>query len=224
MDTSGKKAPEDIFDSAPVASAIVHYYRGNMARSNAWRNIVDNTTNWAVAATAAMLSFGFSGGGSRHVILFLAHFFILMFLVVEARRYSYYTLIDWRVRLIERELFANLLKGRAEAGKGPWRERLAEDLWHPHRFLSLWGALTIRLRRTYIWIFLILTLSWTARVTTYPRTVASLSQLWSQSGFAFIPGRVIWLVLTALYFVLAAALFSASRTRERLETRGFPIG
>ncbi len=32
--------------------AVVHYYRATVTRSNAWRNIVDNTTDWAVAATA----------------------------------------------------------------------------------------------------------------------------------------------------------------------------
>lgn len=128
--------------------AIVHYYRAAVTRSNAWRNIVDNTTDWAVAATAGMLGFGLAGGGNRHMILFVAHFFILMFLMIEARRYSYYVSIRWRVRLIEKEYYANALLGNLAANTGDWRKQLAADLVRPHRPLTIWGALTLRLRRT----------------------------------------------------------------------------
>ena len=30
------------------------------------------------------------GAGNRHMILFVAHFFILMFLLIEAQRYCFY--------------------------------------------------------------------------------------------------------------------------------------
>lgn len=213
-----------IRDGAGQSGAVVHYYRAAVTRSNAWRNIVDNTTDWAVAATAGMLSFGIAGSGNRHMILFVAHFFILMFLLIEARRYSYYTSIDWRVRLIEKEYFANLLLGRPEAESGAWKRRLAEDLAHPHRPLTIWGAMTLRLRRTYIWIFLILTLAWISRVTTHPAPVSSLRQLWEQSGFAAVPGWIFWGALAALYCVLLTAVRSLPATRRRLEAEGFSIG
>jgi uncharacterized membrane protein len=161
----GAAAPEE--SPLPV-NAIVHYYRAAMNRSNAWRNIVDNTTDWAVAATAGMLSFGIAGAGNRHMILFVAHFFILMFLLIESRRYSYYISIDWRVRLIEKEYFAAILEGGAAARATGWRQRLAGDLVQPHRPLSIWAAFSLRLRRTYIWMFLILTFAWISRVCTYP--------------------------------------------------------
>jgi uncharacterized membrane protein len=210
--------------SPAESGAVVYYYRAAVIRSNAWRNIVDNTTDWAVASTAGMLSFGIAGSGNRHMILFVAHFFIFMFLMIEARRYSYYTSIDWRVRLIEREYFANMLLGNPAADAGPWKARLAADLIRPHRPLSIWGAMTLRLRRTYIWIFLILTLTWIARVTTYPAPAASLRQLWAQSGFASVPGWLFWFALTGLYVVLLTAVRSLPATRKRLEDEGFSIG
>ncbi len=129
-----------------------------------------------------MLSFGIVGGGNRHVILFVAHFFILMFLMIEARRYSYYLSIDWRVRLIEKEYYARSSSGMRppSAASGGCASPRPPP---PHRPLAFRGALTLRLRRTYIWIFLILTLAWVARAATYPAPVGTLRQLWEQSGF-----------------------------------------
>jgi uncharacterized membrane protein len=220
-------APPEILDrpDPPLQTgAIVHYYRAAVTRSNAWRNIVDNTTDWAVAATAGMLSFGIAGGGNRHMILFVAHFFILMFVMIEARRYSYYISIDWRVRLIEKEYYANALLGNPAAQRGEWRMRLAEDLLRPHRPLSIWGALTLRLRRTYIWIFLILTLAWVSRVATHPAPARTLRQLWEQSGFSAVPGWLFWIALAGLYALLLAAVHSLPATRRKLEKEGFSIG
>lgn len=219
---TGKGA--DGFDEPLPVGALAHYYRGAMARSNAWRNIVDNTTDWAVAATAGMLSFGIAGPGNRQIILFVAHFFILMFLLIEARRYSYYISIDWRVRLIERDYFASVLLGQPEAGGGSWRKRLAQELLTPHRPLDLWEAFSLRLKRTYIWIFLILTLAWIARVTTYPEPVTSFSQLWAQSGFSSLPGWLFWLVICGIYVILISALRQIHAINGRLEAEGFSIG
>ena len=43
-------------------SAIVHLYRGELHRANAWRMRLDNTTNWAVLTTAGLLTFSFGDG------------------------------------------------------------------------------------------------------------------------------------------------------------------
>ncbi|MDD5555734.1 MAG: DUF2270 domain-containing protein [bacterium] len=216
--------PAEGFDDSLPVGAIVHYYRGAMTRSNARRNIVDNTTDWAVAATAGMLSFGISGEGSRHIILFAAHFFILMFLMIEARRYSYYIAIDWRVRMIERHYYANVLLGLPEAASGAWRRRLAEEILHPHLPLDFWSSFSIRLRRTYVWIFLILSFAWVARVATYPRPAASLGLLWEQSGITALPGWCLWAALALLWIVFIAALRRNPAARRKLEREGFAIG
>ena len=95
-------APLDILDHPEQmlqTGAVVHYYRATVPRSNAWRNIVDNTTDWAVAATAGMLSFGIVGGGNRHMILFVAHFFIFIVIVISAHffigRFNFFTAVGF---------------------------------------------------------------------------------------------------------------------------------
>src|SRR5262245_23146106 len=41
-------------------TAMIHFYRGEVQRSNTWRNRLDTTTNWAVITAGATLSFVFS--------------------------------------------------------------------------------------------------------------------------------------------------------------------
>ncbi len=220
---AGKR--DSLLDGPTESNAVVHFYRALVTRSNAWRRIIDNTTNWAVAATAAMFSFGFSGREAGHVVLFLAHFLILMFLMIEARRYCFYTAIDWRVRLLETEFFAHILAGdRETAGRGNWRDKLAKYVVTPYQPLSIREALSLRLSRTYIWVFLLLSVAWLIRIASYPETVSSLSQLSAQSGFRFVPGWVTWLILLGLYSLLGGAILSLQKTKRRLDREGFSLG
>ncbi|MCV5824980.1 DUF2270 domain-containing protein, partial [Escherichia coli] len=48
---------------AEFNTAMVHFYRGEIQRSNVWRNRLDATTNWAVITAGATLSFVFSSPG-----------------------------------------------------------------------------------------------------------------------------------------------------------------
>src|ERR1700752_2996717 len=51
---------------AEFNTAMAHFYRGEVQRSNTWRNRLDTTTNWAVLSAGAMLSFAFSSPSSPH--------------------------------------------------------------------------------------------------------------------------------------------------------------
>ena len=42
---------------AEFNTAMIHFYRGEIQRSNTWRNRLDTTTNWAVLTAGATLSF-----------------------------------------------------------------------------------------------------------------------------------------------------------------------
>ncbi len=79
------------YESTPLTraeyiSAIVHLYRGELHRATSWRIRLDNTTNWAVLTTAALLTFSFGEGGHSHWILLIGTCLITVFLAFEARR------------------------------------------------------------------------------------------------------------------------------------------
>ena len=100
--------------ASEFTTAMVHFFRAEVARANTWRMRLDNTTNWAVITTGAIISFAFASGGisaltNSHAVIILNVLLVTVFLIIEARRYRYYELWSSRVRLIETDFFAAML-------------------------------------------------------------------------------------------------------------------
>src|SRR3954453_13286323 len=133
-----------------VNTAIVHLYRAEITRANSWRSRLDVTTNWALLSTGAAISFAFGQQVTHHSVIILNTLLITLFLSIEARRYRYYELWSYRVRVIEADFYAALLVP-------PFRPdpelsgKLAESLLNPQFPISIWEALGRRLRRNYLW-------------------------------------------------------------------------
>ncbi|MBA3804807.1 MAG: DUF2270 domain-containing protein, partial [Acidobacteria bacterium] len=87
--------------SSEFNMALVHFYRGEVQRSNTWRNRLDTTTNWAVLTAGATLSFAFSAPQNPHFVILINSLLVAFFLFMEARRYRYYEIWSSRVRVLE---------------------------------------------------------------------------------------------------------------------------
>ena len=173
-------------------TALVHLYRGEVSRANIWRIRLDGTTNWAVLTTGATLSFAFSSPSNPHVMILLNSLLIAFFLFIEARRYRYYDLWRARVRLMETEFFSDLLVPQREAEEEDnWRELLASDLLQPHFNMSLWEAMSRRLRRNYSWIFVVLVVSWVIKVVIHPFPTTDLGFFLGRAAIGPIPGTLV---------------------------------
>src|SRR4051812_24209216 len=147
---------------AEFNTAMVHFYRGEVQRSNTWRNRLDTTTNWAVITAGATLSFAFSSAANPHFVIPINSILVAFFLFMEARRYRYYEIWASRVRVIETGYFAPLLTGNVTDTE--WAHRMAEELRTPHFTISEWEAVGRRLRRNYLWIFALLAAAWNLKV------------------------------------------------------------
>ena len=95
--------------TSEFVTAMVHLFRAEIQRANVWRQRLDTTTNWAVVATGATLSIAFSQADIHHGIIILNTLLVLWFLFIEARRYRYYELWSYRVRLMETDFYAPML-------------------------------------------------------------------------------------------------------------------
>jgi len=131
---------------AEFNTAMVHFYRGEVQRSNTWRTRLDNTTNWAVIAAGAALSFALSDPSHHYGVIILDTLLVTLFLWIEARRYRYYELWSHRVRLMETDFFAAMLVPPF-APHPEWAESLAESLLNPEFPISMWEAFGRRFRR-----------------------------------------------------------------------------
>ena len=67
---------------AEFNTAMVHFYRGEIQRSNIWRNRLDATTNWAVITAGATLSFVFSSPDNPHFAIPSNSILVSIFLFV----------------------------------------------------------------------------------------------------------------------------------------------
>lgn len=191
-------------------TAMVHFYRGEISRSNVWRSRLDSTTNWAVVTTAAVLTFTFSSVNNPHVVILLSLLLIWLFLMIEARRYRYYELWTLRVRLMETDFFAAMLSPPF-APHQEWATRLVDSLIDPEFPITLREAVGRRLRRNYIWIFMILGLAWVLKVSLHPSPAYSLQSFLNHAQIGFVSGyTVVWVMLCFFIGIILIALLTAS--------------
>jgi len=201
--------------AAEFNTAMVHFYRGEVQRSNTWRNRLDTTTNWAVITAGATLSFAFSSNFNPHFVIPINSVLVAFFLFMEARRYRYYEIWSSRVRVIETGYFAQLLAPQSAIDK-EWAEHLASDLITPHFTISEWEAVGRRLRRNYLWIFMLLAGAWNLKVYLHPAPAVSFDQFLDRASVGTVPGSVIFLI--GVIFNLGIFIFAIATVRLRQAT------
>jgi len=207
--------------TSEFVTAMVHFFRAEVSRANVWRQRLDTTTNWAVVSTGATLSIAFSQSNIHHSIIILNTLLVMWFLFIEARRYRYYELWSYRVRLMETDFYAAMLVPPFHPSP-EWAESLAENLLAPSFPISMWEALGRRLRRNYFWIFLILGASWVAKIWLFPQPVTDADEFLSRAVVGPLSGQVmigLGLVLYALLTVVAVATVTMTRATGEILPR-----
>jgi len=204
------------FSPAEFNTAMVHFYRGEIQRSNTWRNRLDTTTNWAVITAGATLSFAFSSPTNPHFVIPINSVLVAIFLLMEARRYRYYEIWSSRVRVLETGYFAQLLAPETLPADEDWATHLASDMITPHFTISEWEAVGRRLRRNYLWIFALLALSWNLKVYLHPDPAYNFEIFIQRARVGIVPG---WVVFTiGILFNFAVAIFAIGTIKLREAT------
>lgn len=197
-----RRAPEDF------GISLGDMYRGEVQKANTWRTRLDRTTNWAVVMAAAVLTWVFSSPDHSHVVLLLAAVLILMFSVIEARRYRYFDVWRSRVRIMEEHLLERMVDPeRDDEEDSRWRDALAKDLERPTFKISFMEAWARRMRRIYVWILTFLVAAWILKIIVHPEPSTDLAGIVSSAGFAGIWGGWLIALVFVLYLVLVETVF-----------------
>jgi len=202
-------------------NTIAHYHRGEIARMAGWRDRIDRTTNWAITVVAAMLSVSLSTPTSHHGVLLFAMLLVYLLLSIEARRYRFFDVYRARVRQLERNYFAQVFAPAPQRDDG-WARVLGDDLREPQFLVTHMAGMSRRLRRNYIWLFLILLLAWLLKITSSKMQqggaqfdfVQSWSEIVRNAALGPASGWVVILVVASFYIWLVYA------TLRRHEERG----
>jgi len=201
-DGSERRYEDSPLSRQEYISVMVHFYRGEIQRSTEWRRRLDTTTNWAVLSTAAMLSFFLANKEHEHFALLLSNLIILCYLLIEARRYRYFEVYRARVRMLEENFLIPVLTGRLESPTADWWKMVAGDLDRPKYKTTLLEAIGFRLRRNYIYIFLIVLGAWLVKLLLHPGPATSWTDLtermsapWLSSWAVLLGGLLFYLLL-----------------------------
>jgi uncharacterized membrane protein len=216
-------APPFPATSAEYITVLAHYHRSEVGRMAGWRDRIDRTTNWAITGVAAMLSLSLSSPTAHHGVLLFAMLLVQLLLLIEARRYRFFDVYRGRVRKLERYYFAQILAPLPDPDGG-WALILGQDLRKPQFLIPIGAAMSRRLRRNYLWMFLILLLAWVLKISSPKlqddRIVRDVTQPFQEivgnASFGPMPGWAVLLGVAAFYGWLT---YAALRTYDDADER-----
>lgn len=195
-------------DVSEMRSILGHAYRGELDRETTWRSRLDQTITWAVTVMAAILTWAFSSVDNPHYLILVAILVVVLFLLVEARRYRDYDVYRSRVRLFQREFLADALDPERADDDADWRRELGADFRRPTMKISMLEAVSNRLRRVYLALLVVLLIAWIVRITAFTPTAAWVGA----AAVGVVPGEGVALVIGAFYaVVLVLAMWPRDR-------------
>ncbi len=199
-----------------AANVLAHYYRGELSRAISWRDRMDRTTNWAIAATAAILSVSMTNYDVHHSLMIFSMPLIFLLLVIEARRYRFFDVYRRRMRSFERCFYANLFDP-AEHDPRQGLKELGDSLRRPQFSLSMHQAMARRLRRNYCWIFLILLAGWLLKVVgtvDWKSLIAAPQTIHNLAAIGWTPGWIVMSIVLGFHGWLAYVMIRYGGVEE----------
>ena len=187
----GGTPPRTELDAAELGM-LAHLYRGEVYRSTIWRTRLDQTTNWAVVTTGLAMSLTFSGPYASPLPLILVGLLVAVFLLLESRRYRYFSVWRARCRLIETDVYGPMLRGEGIHLDGKWNTLLAGDYARPRFHLSYWRAIGRRLRSNYGYILLIQAIAYYGKLAIHPAPAGGWATFLARASVGPLPG---WFVV-----------------------------
>ena len=152
-----------IYDPGYV-NAMSHFYRGELGRIMVWRQRLDITTNWAITSSTAIITIAFSNREVPHIIFFFNLAIVWVMLWIEARRYRFYDAFRARVRMLEAHFLVPMVMENRQMLQGEWKKLVCEDLILPSFKISKLEAVGRRLKRNYVFIFILIMVAWITKI------------------------------------------------------------
>jgi uncharacterized membrane protein len=154
---------KSLYDPGYV-NAMSHFYRGELARIMVWRQRLDITTNWAITSSTAIITIAFSNREVPHLIFFFNLAIVWVMLWIEARRYRFYDAFRARVRMLEAHFLVPMVMENRDLLQGEWKKLVCEDLILPSFKISRLEAVGRRLKRNYVFIFILIMVAWVTKI------------------------------------------------------------
>lgn len=187
-----------------------------------WRTRLDTTTNWAVTGTTAIITIAFSNAGVPHLIFFFNLAIVWMMLWIEARRYRFYDAFRARVRMLEAHFLVPMIMENRQMLQGEWKKLVCEDLILPSFKISMLEAVGRRLKRNYVFIFLLIMIAWIMKLFLHAQEpIESFGAFYRAMRVGHIPSWFVLVIfLGTLVTVIGIAIYVGRRSSGEISEFG----
>ena len=218
---AGAHVASGLYDAGYV-NALSHFYRGELGRVMIWRTRLDTTTNWAVTGTTAIITIAFSNAGVPHLIFFFNLAIVWMMLWIEARRYRFYDAFRARIRMLEAHFLVPMIMENHQMLQGEWKKLVCEDLILPSFKITMLEAVGRRLKRNYVFIFLLIIIAWVMKLFLHAsEPIESFGAFYRAMRVGHIPPWfVLFIFLGTLVTVIGIAIYVGKRTSGEISEFG----
>ena len=201
-DTTASLQPS-VYDPGYV-NAMSHFYRGELGRIMVWRQRLDITTNWAITSSTAIITIAFANAAVPHIIFFFNLAIVWGMLWIEARRYRFYDAFRARVRMLEAHFLVPMVMENRDMLQGEWKKLVCEDLILPCFKISKLEAIGRRLKRNYVFIFILIMVAWVTKIFLHaPMAMDSVPSFYRALRVGHIPA---WLVASIFVSTLVGVI------------------
>jgi uncharacterized membrane protein len=203
-------------------NAMSHFYRGEMGRIMIWRQRLDVTTNWAITSSTAIITIAFSSREVPHIIFFFNLAIVSVMLWVEARRYRFYDAFRARVRMLEAHFLVPMVMENRDLLQGEWKKLVCEDLILPCFKISKLEAIGRRLKRNYVFIFILILVAWVTKIFLHaPAAMDSFPSFYHALRVGHIPSWLVALVFVGTFIsVITITIYVSKKSSGEISEFG----
>lgn len=212
---------KSVYDPGYV-NAMSHFYRGELGRIMNWRQRLDITTNWAITSSTAIITIAFSNPGVPHIIFFFNLAIVWGMLWIEARRYRFYDAFRARVRMLEAHFLVPMVMENRQMLHGEWKKLVCEDLILPSFKISRLEAVGRRLKRNYVFIFILIMVAWVTKIFLHATApVTGIGGFYRALRVGHIPSWLVAFVFVGTFAaVIAIAIYVGKKTSGEISEFG----
>jgi len=210
-----------IYDPGYV-NAMSHFYRGELGRIMVWRQRLDITTNWAITSSTAIITIAFSNRDVPHIIFFFNLAIVWVMLWIEARRYRFYDAFRARVRMLEAHFLVPMVMENRQMLQGEWKKLVCEDLILPSFKISKLEAVGRRLKRNYVFIFILIMVAWITKIFLHAdHAMDNLPGFYHSLRVGHIPSWLVAFVFVATFAsVIGITIYVGKKTSGEISEFG----
>ena len=210
-----------IYDPGYV-NAMSHFYRGEMGRIMVWRQRLDITTNWAITSSTAIITIAFANAGVPHIIFFFNLAIVWVMLWIEARRYRFYDAFRARLRMLEAHFLVPMVMENRDLLQGEWKKLVCEDLILPCFKISKLEAIGRRLKRNYVFIFILILVAWVTKIFLHaPKAMEGPLDFYRALRVGHIPSWLVAFVFVGTFVsVISITIYVSKKSSGEISEFG----